>query len=608
MNPNSEWLETDGLGGFASGTACGIRTRRYHALLLAAVTPPTGRYVLVNGLDAAVTTASGHYSLSSHRYGPDVVFPDGSQRIEEFQHQPWPRWIYRLEDGTRVQYEIVAAHGSPTVTMGWRLLDARPEAHARLSVRLFFSGRDYHALHHENPAFRFEPERANDTLVWRPYEGIPEICVRTNGDYRHAPDWYRNFYYSEEAHRGLECTEDLATPGVHTWDLAAGDAFLTLSTDRNAPPHDVIVAAERQRRACDPLGLAAAAYVVRRGTGQTIVAGYPWFTDWGRDTFIAVRGLCAPETAVEILLEWAGAVSQGMLPNRFPDAGNAPEYNSVDASLWYVVAAYEALVRVAVAPDRRDPIVAAANAILDGYTAGTRYGIHMDSDGLLAAGEPGTQLTWMDARVNGRAVTPRVGKPVEIQALWLNALKLAGRDAPFARGQAAFRAKFWDDSRGYLLDVADPDDASFRPNQVFAVGGLPLEILDGDAARRLVDAVEQRLLTPIGLRTLSPDSADYSPHYYGGPSERDSQYHQGTVWPWLMGAFVEAWLRVHGTTAETEQAARRRFLDPLRERLQDYGLGHLPEIADGDPPHAPAGCPFQAWSLGELMRIERMLE
>jgi predicted glycogen debranching enzyme len=297
-----------------------------------------------------------------------------------------------------------------------------------------------------------------------------------------------------------------------------------------------------------------------------------------------------------------------MLPNRFPDTPDAaPEYNSVDASLWYIVAAYETLRRVMVKRDDRRRIVAAANAILNGYTAGTRYDIHMDSDGLLAAGEPGTQLTWMDARAGDYAVTPRVGKPVEIQALWLNALKLAGRDAEFARGCAAFRAKFWDDARGYLLDVADPDDVSFRPNQIFAVGGLPFALLEGAPARRVVDAVEQRLLTPLGLRTLSPDAPNYAPHYCGGPLERDGQYHQGTVWPWLMGAFVEAWLRVRGETPEAKQEARRRFLDPLREHLDDYGLGHLPEIADGDPPHAPRGCPFQAWSVGELLRVERML-
>ncbi len=614
MHPNSEWLETDGLGGFASGTVCGIRTRRYHALLLAATTPPTGRYVLVNGMEAAVATPSGNYSISSQRYGPEVVFPDGSQRIQEFRYQPWPRWIYRLEDGTRLEHEIVAANGSPTVTMRWRLLDPQPGHSAKLSVRLLLSGRDYHALHRENPAFRFDPERVAEKgarlLIWRPYDGLPEICARTNGWYQHEPDWYRNFYYSEEARRGLDSSEDLATPGVVTWELSAKDSYLTLSTDRRAPAHrDILVSEGRRRRFLrDPLGRAASAYVVRRGAGKTIVAGYPWFTDWGRDTFIAARGLCGPKTAAGILLEWSGMVSQGMLPNRFPDTPNAaPEYNSVDASLWYVIAAYETLRRVMVKREDRRRIVAAAGAILDGYTAGTRYGIHRDSDGLLFAGEPGTQLTWMDARSGDSAVTPRIGKPVEIQALWLNALKLAGRDGEFERGRAAFRAKFWDDSRGYLLDVADPDDAAFRPNQIFAVGGLPFALLEDAAARRVADAIEQRLLTPLGLRTLAPDSANYAPHYCGGPLERDSQYHQGTVWPWLMGAFVEAWLRVRGGTPQARQEARQRFLDPLRGRLEDYGLGHLPEIADGDAPHVPAGCPFQAWSLGELMRIERLL-
>src|ERR1035438_2773312 len=328
MHPNSEWLEADGLGGFASGTVCGIRTRRYHALLLAATTPPTGQFVLVNGIEAAIATPKGNYSISSQRYGPDVVFPDGAQRIAEFRYQPWPRWIYRLDDGTRVEHEIVAAHGWPTVTMRWRLLDPQPGAQAKLSVRLLLSGRDYHALHHENAAFRFDPvrvaEKGCELLVWRPYEGVPEICVRTNGQYQHAPDWYRNFYYSEEAQRGLEATEDLAAPGTLTFDLSTADSFVTLSTERRAPAHRVIMVSEGRRRRPlrDPLDRASRAYVVRRGTGKTIVAGYPWFSDWGRDTFIAVRGLCGPKTAAAILLQWSGAVSQGMLPNRFPDSGS----------------------------------------------------------------------------------------------------------------------------------------------------------------------------------------------------------------------------------------------------------------------------------------------
>ncbi len=594
MNPNAEWLAADGLGGFAGGTVAGIRTRRYHALLLAATTPPTGRYVLVNGFDATVETPAGSFALSSHRYSTNVIHPDGHTRIAEFRYAPNPRWIYQLEDGTRIEHEIVAGRESPAVRLSWRLVEARPGVN--LTVRLFLSGRDHHALHRENPSFRFRPWIAGKELIWRPYDGVPEICVRSNGEYRHTPEWYRNFSYSADAARGMDSSEDLAAPGVWTFHLSAGPAAIKLSTQRNAPEPDAPVA----ETAPNP-------FLVRRGAGHTIVAGYPWFTDWGRDTFISLRGLC-PERARDILTAWCGSVSEGMLPNRFPDGDALPEYNSVDASLWYVIVAHEL-----VAEKDRGPITAAVKAILDGYTRGTRYGIHCDQDGLLAAGVPGVQLTWMDAKVGGWVVTPRIGKPVEIQALWLNALKLAGREKAFQRGLASFRERFWDESRGYLLDVVDPppeaaaEAAQFRPNQIFACGGLPIALMEGEAARRIVDAVEARLVTPLGLRTLDPGDPAYSPRYRGGATERDAAYHQGTVWPWLMGAFVDAWLRVYGDKPGAKAEARRRFLAPMESHLEEYGLGHLPEIADGDPPHMPCGCPFQAWSTGELMRIRRML-
>ena len=406
-----------------------------------------------------------------------------------------------------------------------------------------------------------------------------------------------------------------------------GSAFTPLGEDARATLES-LRASERRRRRRFPSRLerAAADYVVRRGRGKTIVAGYPWFTDWGRDTFIALRGLCLAtgrlEEARAILLEWAGTVSRGMLPNRFVERGEAPEFNSVDASLWYVVAVHETLEalaargRLSVAVRRR--LEAASDAILEGYASGTRYGIHATDDGLLAAGEPGVQLTWMDAKVGDWVVTPRIGKPVEVQALWLNALRIGAQRserwaAMYERGLESFRARFWDDARGYLADVVDVDhrqgavDHSFRPNQIFAVGGLPFEILGGGRARRLVDLVESRLWTPLGLRSLAPGEPGYAPRYRGGMRERDGAYHQGTVWPWLAGPFVEAWVRVRGATAASRREARARFLDPLLASTKQGGLGHICEIADGDPPHTPRGCPFQAWSVGEALRLERVV-
>lgn len=330
----AEWLEADGLGGFASGTVSGIRTRRYHALLLAATTPPTGRVVLVNGFEAWVETPSGKSFITSQRYAPDVVYPDGSSRITSFSHAPWPRWIYRIDDEIEIEHEVVVGPGRPTTNLYWRFLKGA----GRLCVRLLFSGRDYHSLHHENSAFNFTPEPAEGELVYRPYRGIPPITIRFNGAYLHQPEWYRNFLYAEDHARGLDDCEDLASPDVLQWEPGASEAFCILSANESVET-DVEEVRERERTRrttfISPLHRAADSYIVRRGTGKTVIAGYPWFTDWGRDTFIALRGLCIAggwlNDGREILLEWAGAVSQGMLPNRFADHGETVEYNAVDA-------------------------------------------------------------------------------------------------------------------------------------------------------------------------------------------------------------------------------------------------------------------------------------
>jgi predicted glycogen debranching enzyme len=652
MNLFAEWLEADGLGGFASGTVGGERTRRYHALLLAAVTPPTGRMVLVSGLEAWVKTPRGRFAISSQRYQPGTVFPDGAERVESFSIDPWPRWVFRLGDDSCVEQQLFAVHGSPTVALRWRLVSPHVGT-VPLAVRPLLSGRDYHHLHHENPVFRFDATASGEHVAWQPYPGVPRVTSLANASYSHDPEWYRNFMYLQERERGLDSSEDLASPGLFRWDLAQGDAVWILSADPRMPTNPALSAveqfaaleqAERQRRSrfTAPLDAAADSYLVEGRHGKTIVAGYPWFTDWGRDTFVAMRGLTLAlgrlDDARQILLTWSGTVSEGMLPNRFPDKGDAAEYNSVDASLWFIIAVGEfldACRRHQYPLDTADQtrLESAVAAILSGYTQGTRYGIRVDADGLLACGGPGTQLTWMDARVGDRVVTSRVGKPVEIQALWLNALAIAQSlaipgSAPtpqvgfqqstagpwqeaFERGLASFRLRFWNEARGMLYDVVDVDhrpgtaDGTTRPNQILAVGGLPLMLIDAERARSVVDAVERYLWTPLGLRTLAPGEAGYAPHYRGGPRERDAAYHQGTVWPWLAGPFVEAWLRVAGNTPQARQEARGRFLGPLKEQLARAGLGHLGELADAEPPYTPRGCPFQAWSLGELIRVDR---
>ena len=347
----------------------------------------------------------------------------------------------------------------------------------------------------------------------------------------------------------------------------------------------------------------------------------------GATRFIALRGLCLSSgrlrEARAILIEWAGAVSEGMLPNRFPDRGQTPEFNSVDASLWYVVAVHDYLQTLETESSNADmadsdvqKLYSAIDAILTGYSRGTRFRIRVDDDGLVACGQPGVQLTWMDAKVRDWVVTPRIGKPVEVQALWLNALGVASRFSPrwnelFEKGKASFENRFWNEAAGGLFDVVDCDhkagvnDPSLRPNQIFAVGGLPLSLLKGEKARRVVETVETNLLTPIGLRSLAPKEPAFAPHYEGGVVQRDGAYHQGTVWPWLIGPFVEAWLRVRDSTGAAKAEARRQFLAPFQNHLREAGLGHISEIADAEGPFTPRGCPFQAWSMGEYIRLEQ---
>jgi predicted glycogen debranching enzyme len=634
---SNEWLESDGLGGFASGTTSTIRTRRYHALLLTATTPPTGRMVLVNGFDAWVETPKGRFSLSSQCYAPGVTGDDGASHIESFTHAPWPCWIFKVADGTRVQLELFAVHGEPLTCLTWKLLGDPQDV--KLFVRPFLSGRDYHSLHKANGAFQFEADMKPSRVTWQPYAGVPGVTALTTALYEPDPHWYHNFRYTEERDRGLDCEEDLAAPGVLSWDLAKREAVLILTTRSHAQnftektsPFELVTrfrAREFARRQLFPSQLhsAADAYIVRGRLGTTIIAGYPWFADWGRDTLIALRGLCLAtgrlSEAREILLTWAGTVSDGMLPNRFPDQGDQPEFNAVDASLWFVIGVHEFLGAADKANDAisvadRLKLLAACDAILEGYAKGTRFNIKLDGDGLIACGEPGVQLTWMDAKVGDWVVTPRIGKPVEIQALWLNALSFASKTNPkwndhFARGLESFRRRFWNDARRCLFDVVDVNhqpgvnDPAIRPNQTFAIGGLPVSLFDDERARLILESVEDNLLTPLGLRSLAASEPGYVRRYEGGVRERDGAYHQGTVWPWLIGPFVEAWVRVRGSGPTVRKEAREKFLEPLIEHLNEAGLGHVSEIADAESPHVPRGCPFQAWSVGELLRLDQVV-
>lgn len=626
-----EWLETNGRGGFASGTVAGPNTRRYHALLLIARNPPVDRFVLVNHLEEHVAVGGQTVALSANCYR-GTVHPDGYTRCVGFSSKPWPTWTYDV-GGAQVIREIFCPQGRDMVVIRWTL--ARTDGQAvPLIVRPMLSGRSSHATHHENSEL-WPRANQNGAVRWQPYDGVPAVLALCPGHYRHAPDWYRRVQFPVEQQRGLEYEEDWWSPGEFTMELTAEQpvhlAFTTeaveainvqtLAQDERRRRQRLADGAPGEDRLVRALWIAADAYLAERGRQKTVLAGYPWFTDWGRDAFIALPGLCLVtgrfEVARQVIENFAAHVSQGMIPNRFPDAGETPEYNAIDAPLWFVHAVGRYLDYTKDEETVRRVAWPAVQAILDGYRQGTRYNIRMDSDGLIAGGAPGVQLTWMDAKVGDWVVTPRHGKPVEIQALWVRALlvgeDLATRfgDKPFAqrcgddrlRAVRSFRARFWYDRGGYLYDVVDGpqgDDPSLRPNQLYAVA-LTGELVEESQAKRVVEVVRERLVTPVGLRTLAPDDPRYRPRYEGDARSRDGAYHQGTVWPFLLGPFVTAWVRVHGGTPEAKRTARG-FLDGIERHLGEACIGQVSEIFDAEPPHAPRGCFAQAWSVAEPLR------
>ena len=631
-----EWLETNGLGGFASSTIIGLNTRRYHGLLVAATKPPVGRVVMLSQLEETLFIESQPFDLSANRY-PGVVHPQGFRYLKQFRLDPFPVFTYEIE-GIEIEQTVFMIHGENSTVVHYELKkNNHPERikNLRLELRPLIAFRDYHSTTHENGAINREIEQRQGLATVAPYQGLPSLHLAHNAvELRRTGDWYRNFEYDAERERGLDFAEDLFNPCVLRFDLRLRrQASVIASTD----PHDVGQVAEyrqaeitrRRNVAVSPpvedafaqdLVNAADQYIVSRGDQKTVIAGYHWFSDWGRDTMIALPGLTLPtgkpEVARSILRAFAEHVDQGMLPNRFPDAGEAPEYNTVDATLWFFEAARAYLAYTGDLKFVRDELYPVFADIVSWHVRGTRYGIKVDSSGLLSSGEPGVQLTWMDAKVGDWVVTPRRGKPVEIQALWYNALCIMenlARKFGDESGQKRYRNMatvaswsfnrlFWNESMGCLYDVTNgaPPDPSIRPNQIFAVS-LTHSMLSPERAKCVVQKVQEHLLTPFGLRSLAPTDPQYQGRYTGGPTERDGAYHQGTVWPWLLGPFITAYVKVNGGS-ETARRQASEWLEPLREHLTDGGLGHISEIFDGDAPQLPRGCIAQAWSAAEILR------
>jgi predicted glycogen debranching enzyme len=644
-----EWLVTNGLGGFAAGTLLNVPTRRYHGLLTASLPHPFGRILLVPRLDETIHIDGHPVRLGGTRGAIDADESDAVRYLAEVRRE-WdtPVWTFRIE-GRTIERRIVMPHELNTVLVHYRLLQGEP---VRLDLRPYVSFRAHEGPLEDRPEWPFALVIERGRHDVRPFEGAPplRLAVHPHGaPFLAKPRTSRNVYYPVEHQRGLETTTDLHSPGRFTLGLDQGaDAAFVASTEPwetlTVPP-EATLEAERRRlervlaAAPEParrgsyaqLVVAADQFLVQPGARReeealaraggeelrTVVAGYHWFTDWGRDTMISLEGLTLAtgryREARALLLTFARYLRDGLIPNRFPETRREALYNTADATLWF----YHALDRYYRATTDRRTLAELLPPLADAARrqhAGTRHGIRVDPrDGLLIASDPDAALTWMDAQVEDWIVTPRRGKPVEIQALWYNALRLLdewARDlglepGPFAawadQARDSFNKRFWDEHRGHLLDVVDGeegDDARLRPNQVFALS-IRHPVLEEERWTRVLEVVTQRLLTPFGLRTLDPANEGYRPYYEGNRWTRDASYHQGLVWPWLIGAYVDAWRRVH-----PHEAPPRALWAALEDHLQEGVCpGTVPECFDAEPPHQARGCAAQAWSVAELLRV-----
>ncbi|MFW6154785.1 MAG: amylo-alpha-1,6-glucosidase [Planctomycetota bacterium] len=636
-----EWLVTNRQGSYACSTVLGANTRRYHGLLVAATLPPVGRQVVLSLLGEEVRWADRTMALSSFQF-VDAVSPDGHRHLKRFVNDVAPTWIFADDDVT-ITRQLALAQGTAAVAVRYRLDAPHP---VTLRVRPFAALRDFHALRRAHEPHKLRFSRAGDGVRIEDLQHVAEPVWIAMGGARFVdlPQWWYRFLYRQDVHRGQEGLEDLYTPGYFelplppgTWmqltaacDLTGGFDFdANVNQRRGQRARLAAAVAEHGDEATRRLAAATDDFVVTRhtpaGPSTTILAGYPWFADWGRDTFIALTGLLLLterfDRARQVLSTFAAAVTDGIVPNRFDDYSGTAHYNSIDASLWFVLAVDRYIRATGDEDSWSQRFAGPVRTILEAYHDGTHFNIHADADGLLAGGDANTQLTWMDVKYAGEAITPRHGKAVEVNALWLEALHIMadrsrGVDAAAAdhygaeavRVAAAFANAFWFAEGGYLYDCLTPDgpDGSLRPNQVIALA-QPHCPLSPARQKQALDVVIHNLLTPVGLRTLAPSDVRYRHRYGGSWESRDRAYHQGAVWPWLMGPMVQAYLRVHQFSDEARHQAGI-WLAPLDDHLAAAGLGTISEIFDGDPPHWPRGCIAQAWSVAEVLRARRMVQ
>ena len=637
-----EWLVTNGIGGYGFGTIAGHRTRCYHGLLMAALQPPLGRTLLIAKLDETARYASREFELFTNRWADGTLAPEGYRNIERFQLEgTTPVWTFALADAL-IEKRIFMQSGANTTYVLYRLVRASSPVDLTIKVLADYGEEHRVTVGRTRPMEVTPVERGLRVLA---FDGAtPFFVLSDSAIAQPAKDWYRNVDLAAERARGLPDRTDHFFAGELRATIAPGESLtIVASVEATASVDGESAFANRQNEtvavldqffavnegispaaspAVQQLVLAADQFIAARPVegvddAKTVIAGYPWFSDWGRDTMIALPGLCLvaglPLLARNILRTFSRFVSEGMLPNQFPRAGAAPMYNSVDAALWYFEAVRQYFEATGDVGFLRE-LFPVLDGIVDAHVRGTRYRIHVDpADGLLYAGEPGMQLTWMDAKVGDRVATPRIGKPIEVNALWLNsAAAMAGFAQALGRSASRYQAlaenarsgfaRFWNSEKQFCFDVMDspgfPDgkDAALRPNQIFAVS-LPETALSAAQQRAVVDVCARELLTSFGLRSLGRNEAGYRGRYAGGPDERDGAYHQGTVWGWLLGAFALAHLRVYRNAGEAGS-----FLQPMFAHIRAAGLGTASEIFDGEPPFTPNGCIAQAWTVGETLR------
>ncbi len=633
---SKEWIYTNGIGGYASSTITGCNTRRYHGLLVASFNPPTDRKVLVSKLEEKITDISGSgFELSTNQYNGSV-HPEGFKFLTSFERKPFPLYLFNTGN-CKLEKTVFMVQRTNTVVVEYC---NKGEETFELSVIVFLTNRDYHALIKESEYYNFWTEgTANTKTIYAYYGAKPVYINHNNGQWKPKGYWHKDYVYSREKERGLDFNEDTYAAGEISYQLKPGEkVYITFSTEgemlqANAEKlkqqelgYQQSVSAKTKDIFFNDLSIAANQFVVHRKStnSATIIAGYHWFADWGRDTMIAMRGICIAlnkqEEAKLIIRTFLQYLDGGMLPNRFPDWGEQPEYNTIDATLWLFVVLHDYFETF------RDnafikEVYPKLKLIIESHIAGTRYNIHITAEGFLFGGEGIAQLTWMDARIGDYVVTPRHGCPVEVNILWYNALRIFDsfstqlkKKNTFTRYidlfEKNFQTFFWNEAFGSLNDVVIPGampDSSIRPNMIYAVS-LPHSVLDDVKQQRIVTLVQQKLFTPFGLRTLEKNHPDFKPTYQGDTWQRDNAYHQGTVWPFLISDFFMAYLKINSFSKKSVLQVKQWIL-PLKEHFyNDSCLHGISEIFDGDEPTTGKGTIQQTWSVGALLQLLTLIK